>query len=126
MVGRTRPRRVPAEPALLVGDGDVVDARVPPRHQPTVVEQPVLVAVGTEPGSRLVVPLVAEPHRDPIGVEGPHLLDEPVVELLGPLAREELDDRVAPGEELRPVPPPAPGRVRERNPLWVAGVPPVL
>src|SRR6185295_20186296 len=90
----------PAELALGLGDDDVVDAGVTPAHQSELIELPVLVAVGTEPVTRVVVPLVREAHRDAIALAGPHFLDEPVVELLRPLALQEFDDGRAPGEEL--------------------------
>ena len=34
MVGGTRPRRIPVEQPVGLGDREVVDARVPARHQP--------------------------------------------------------------------------------------------
>ena len=59
---------------------------------PCVVELPVLVAVGAKPVPGVVVPLVGESHRDPVVVERPQLLDQPVVQLLGPLPGQERDD----------------------------------
>ena len=40
----------------------------------------------------VVVPLVGEAHRDAVAAERPQLLDQPVVELLRPLAGQERDD----------------------------------
>src|SRR3954447_3373808 len=123
---RPRPGQVPAELAGLLAGRDVVDARMPSSHQSALVEHPVLVAIGTEPGAGLVVPLVGEPGRDAIGVEGPHLLDQPVVEFLRPLAGQELDDGSTTLEELRPVSPAAVLGVRQRDLLRITSVPGVL
>src|SRR5271157_1328127 len=64
----------------------VVDARLPPAHQPPIVELPQLVAVAAEPVARVVVPLVLELHSDPLAGECPESLDQAVVELALPLA----------------------------------------
>src|SRR5215471_21704672 len=52
------------EPALVGADLDVVDARLAPAHQAVVRELPELVAVGSEPAARSIVPLVLEADRD--------------------------------------------------------------
>ena len=54
---------------------------------------------------RVVVPLVSEPNSDAVLGKRPHVLDKPVVQLLGPLAREESNDFVSSVNELRSVPP---------------------
>ena len=54
---------------------------------------------------RLVVPLVREAYRDPVPAKRPQFLDEPVVQLIGPLAREEGNDLVSSVDELRSVSP---------------------
>src|SRR5690348_10313069 len=95
-------------------------------HQPELVELPVLVAVGTEPLTRVVVPFVGEAHRDPCAFERPDFLDESIVELLRPLALEELDDGRAPGKELCAITPRAIYRVCQRDALRVARVPGIL
>src|SRR5262249_3087135 len=96
----------PAILALRLVDRHVVDAGVPDPHQALVVELPVLVPVGPEPLARRVAELVGEAHRDAVGPERPQLLDQPVLQLVGPLPLEEGDDLAAPVEELRAVPPP--------------------
>jgi hypothetical protein len=53
----------------------------------------------------VVVPLVSEACRDPIPDKRPPFFDEPIVQFLGPLAREERDDFVLPIDEFRSVPP---------------------
>src|SRR5262245_16445375 len=120
------PAERPKVLALARGDRQVVDARDAPLHESRLIELPVLVAVGPEPVARVVVPFIRKAHGDAIPVAGPELLDEPVVELPGPLAHEELPDGLAAGEELGAVAPHAVGRVRERYALRVARVPGVL
>src|SRR5205807_2456021 len=122
------PRARGAPPVLALGleDRQVVDRGDAPAHQTALVELPVLVAVGAEPVTRIVVPLVGEAHRDPILAEGPDLLDEPVVELATPLAAQERLDLGASVQKLGPVSPYRVLGVGERDPLRVAGVPGVL
>src|SRR6267143_4539607 len=86
--------------AVGLGDGQVVDDRVAAPHEPAGVELPVLVAVRTEPVAAVVVPLVREPNGDAISGHRPELLDETVVQLPIPLARQELHDGLAAGDEL--------------------------
>jgi hypothetical protein len=54
---------------------------------------------------RVVAPLVGEEYGDPVPGKRSHFLDQPVVQLLGPLAREESNDFVSSVDELRSVPP---------------------
>src|SRR6266545_1041109 len=125
MAVRATPQR-PVIVALGFRDGKVVDARVPHAHQPLLVEFPVLVAVGPEPVARVIVMLVSEADGDPVALECPELLDEPVVELLRPFAREKRHDLVTPVDELRPVPPVAVRCVGQSHLLGVTGVPGVF
>src|SRR6185295_19653305 len=90
----------PVEPALPFPDRHVVDAGVPAPHQPGSVELPELIAIGSEPGAAVIVPLVLEAHPDAIADERPELLDQAIVELPLPFAAQKFDDRRAPGEEL--------------------------
>src|ERR1700744_4197111 len=83
------PAERPVKFPVGLGDRQVVDARMADRHQPMGVEVPVLVAVATEPVAAVVPPLVGEAHRDPRALERPDLLDQPVVDLVRPLAGEE-------------------------------------
>src|SRR5262249_56501046 len=105
---------------------EVVDAGETHAHEPPVVELPVLVTVGPEVLAAVVVPLVREAHGDPASGECPELLDEPVVQLPGPFARQEGDDRRPPAEELGAVPPAAVLGVGQRDRLRIATVPGVL
>jgi hypothetical protein len=112
----------PAKLPVLLADRHVVDARLAPSHVALAGELPLLVAMGPEPVPGVVVVLVDEADRDPVLAEGPELLDEPVVDLPGPLATEEGDDLLAALEELGAVPPPAVRGVGAGDSLRVAGV----
>src|SRR5687768_2314819 len=125
MVVRAAPER-PAVFSIALGDREVVDARDAPAHVAERIELPVLVAVRAEPVPRIVVPFVRKAYRDAVVVKRPQLLDEAVVELLAPLAYQELLDGLAPGEELRAIPPDAVTGVSQRDPLRLARVPRVL
>src|SRR5258708_25957265 len=89
MIGRPGPGRRPVELALAGGDRQVVDRGDAMTHQAALVEFPVLVAVRPEPVARIVPPFVGEAHGDPIAAAGPQLLDEAVVQLPDPFARQE-------------------------------------
>src|SRR5690348_12079094 len=112
--------------AVRLADRQVVDAGDAPLHVALGVELPVLVAVGAEPVAGVVVPFVGEAHGDAVVVPRPELLDEPVVELLRPLAGEERHDRLAALDELRPVAPDAVHRIRAGDSLRLAGIPGVF
>jgi len=79
------PSKWPVVFAIGFLDRQVVDACEAPPHQPRFVELPVLVAVGAEPPTRVIVPFVREANRDPVSFECPELLYEPIVNLPGPL-----------------------------------------
>ena len=74
----------------------------------------------------VVMPFVGEAHGNAIVVKGPNLLDEPVVELAVPLARQERLDGLAALEKLRAVPPAAIGCVGERDASGIARIPSVF
>ena len=120
------PPQRPVILAIAFLDRQVVDAGDAQPHQALLVELPVLVAVAAEPAAAVVVPLVGEAHRDAVVAERPDLLDQPVVQLLRPLARQERLDRVAALQELGAVSPAAVRRVGERDARRIAGVPGVL
>ena len=52
----------------------------PPALETEIAQARVLVPVGTDPVTGVVVPLVGEPDRNPVAVERPQLLDQPMVE----------------------------------------------
>lgn len=125
MVIRAAPKR-PMELPVFGLDRPVIDARVAMRHQALGIELPVLIAVAAEPVAGVVVPLVHKPYRDAMAVEGPKLLDQAVVKLLGPLALQQGLRLSAALRELCPV---APDRVRavgEHDACRVAAVPAVF
>src|SRR6185437_6400642 len=117
------PAERPVVFALGLGDRQVIDAGVTPAHEPAFVEFPVLVAVGAEPRSAVVMPLVREADGDAISGEGPDLLDEAIVELARPLAPEKGDDLGPSGDEFRAVAPAAVLRVGQGDALGIAGIP---
>src|SRR5215813_9576657 len=90
--------------ALRFLDRKVVDGGKPCGHEPVVIKLPVLIAIGAIPVTRVVVPLVSKAYCDAVPSERPQLLDEPVVQFLGPLARQESNDFVSSVDELRAVP----------------------
>src|SRR5262245_63494340 len=94
-------------------DRQVIDARDAPLHEAALVELPILVAIGAIPLARVIVPLIGEADSNAIAFAGPKLFDEPVVELLGPFASEELPDGFTAGQELGAVAPHAVGRIGE-------------
>src|ERR1700693_5526974 len=123
MILGPRAWRVPVILAIGFGSGNVVDGGDAPAHQPAGVELPVLVAVGAEPVSRVVVPLVGETHRNAVLAARPDFLDEPVVELAAPLAAQEFLDGRAPVQKLGAVAPHRGLSVGDRHALRIAGGP---
>src|SRR5579872_2958198 len=107
-------------------DRQIVDAGIAQPIQTSLVVLPVLVSIRAEPVQRVVVPLVCEPHRDPVAVESPELLDQTIVNLACPFPGEESDDLRPALNELGPVPPIAVHGISKRNPRRVTRVPRVL
>ena len=89
------PAEGPMKAAISLADRRIVDARETPAHQAVFVELPILIAVGAKPVAAIVVPLIGEADRDAVFAETPQLLDEPIVQLALPLARQKADDRFA-------------------------------
>src|ERR1700754_2137891 len=86
MVRGTRPLAIPMHLAIGCGDRQIVDACKAMVHQTIGIELPILVAVGTEPVSGVVMPFVGEAHGNPRIRPRPQLLDQPIIEFLVPLA----------------------------------------
>jgi hypothetical protein len=107
-------------------DGDIIGTHVSSSHDAFLIVLPVLVAVCPIPLPIFVMPLVLEAHGDAVAGVAPQLLHEAVVQLLLPLAGQELNDGLPPFEELRPVPPLAVHCVRLCNSFGIPGIPPVL
>src|SRR5258706_14302944 len=109
--------------ALALLDRKVVDAGDAQPHQAMRVELPILVTVAAEPVSAVVVRLVGEAHGDAVAMERPDLLDQAIVELPVPLARQERLDGLAPLQELGAISPAAVEGIGGRNDGRIAGVP---
>src|SRR5713226_808704 len=109
--------------ALALLDRDIVDAGDAKPHQAVLVELPILVAVAAEPKPAIIVPLIGEAHGDAVSVEGPDFLDQPVIELAVPLARQERLNGLAPLQKFRAITPAAVDRVRERDARGIARIP---
>src|ERR1041385_9194523 len=91
----------PAVFALVLRDGQIVYACNPPPHEPALIEFPVLVTVAAKPVAAVIMPFVGEANSDPIGLKGPQLLDEAVVEFPDPFSPEKRLDFGAARDELR-------------------------
>ena len=65
------PAERPAEFAVCLGDGVFIDAGVAMGHQALLVEGPVLVAIGPEPVSAIIVVFIGIPDRDPVAFMDP-------------------------------------------------------
>jgi len=113
---------------LAIGGSDrqIIDAGDPYAHQALRVELPVLIAVGAEVLTAVVVPLVGEAYCDPIAVECPELLEEAVVQLACPLARQKGHDLGPAVDELSPITPAAVLAVGKRDRFWIAAVSGIL
>src|SRR5262244_1746493 len=106
--------------ALALLDRQVVDAGDAPAHQAVLVELPVLVAIAAEPAGGIVVPFICEAHRDAIAAERPHFLDQTIIELAIPFAREKGLDLLAAVNEFGAVAPDTVDRISERDAGGVA------
>src|SRR5947209_12556070 len=122
MTVRTAPER-PMIFAVALPDRQIVDAGDPPAHQPILVEFPVLIAVAAKPLAAVVVPLIGKAHRDAVLAKRPELLDEAVLELAVPFARQKRFDAGPALDELRAIAPAAVGGVSRGHPRGVARIP---
>jgi hypothetical protein len=75
--------------AVTLVDRKVVDAGDAAAHQAVLIELPILVAVGPEPVTTVVVPFVGDAHREAVLAEGPQLLDRAIVQLAVPFCASE-------------------------------------
>src|SRR5258705_6715513 len=91
VVVRTASQR-PTVFAVFILDRQVVDAGDAPLHEALRIEFPVLVAIGAEPVTEVVMPFVGKTDGNAVALKCPQLLDEPVIQLLAPLAGEERND----------------------------------
>src|SRR5271166_343054 len=112
--------------AITLLDRKVIDAGDTQAHQPVLVEFPVFVAVTAEPMTAVVVPFVGEANGYAVLTESPDLLDQAVVELTVPLARQERLYGLTALEKFRAVAPAAVARVGDRDAGRIARIPCVL
>src|SRR5262247_4301312 len=108
---------------LAILDRQVIDAGDAPPHQGVLVELPVLVAIAAKPVAGIVVPFICKAHGDPVVAERPHFLDQPIIELAIPFAREKRLDLRAALNELGAVAPDAVDGVGEGDAGGIARVP---
>jgi hypothetical protein len=113
------------EPVFFL-DRKIVDAGVAEFHEPGRDELPVLIPVGAVPLTGVVVRLIGKAHGNPIALEGPDLLDEPVIQFLVPLSREKGENFSPAVKKLRAVAPITVLGVSTRDLFRVAGIPFVL
>src|SRR5258705_13952721 len=99
------PTEEPVIFALAVFDRQVVDAGDAPSHQALFVELPILVAVATKPVAGIIMPFICKAHGYPVVAKRPDLLDQPILELASPLAREECLNGLAATDELGAIAP---------------------
>src|SRR5713226_5347937 len=104
MLVGTAPER-PMIFALSFGNRQIVDAGDTQSHQAVLVEFPVFVAVTAKPMTAVVVPFVGKTHANSVIAKGPDLLDQPVVELARPLARQKRLNGIASLQEFGAVAP---------------------
>ena len=105
------------ESAAALPDGKIVDTGDAQAHQAMLVELPILVAVAPKPMTAVVVPAVSKACGDAVIAEGPDFLDQAVIKLPAPLARQEGLDGLTALPEFRPVPPAAVGILRQPRAL---------
>ncbi len=126
MICRSRRCPIPEELSLAFLDRHIVDAGVAVCHQAVLIEQPVLVAVGAEPLTRIVVVFIGKADRDTVGAVRPHLLDEAVLMLAAPLVAQEVDDLSPACHEHRAIAPDAVDGICLGHELWIATIPRVF
>src|SRR6516162_1229866 len=122
MIGGPAPQR-PVILAFAFFDWQLVDAGDAQAHQPVLIELPVLVAIAAKPIAAIVVPFVGEANRDSVLAERPNLLDQAVIELAIPLARQKCLNFRSTADKLSAIAPATVDRVGERDPSRIACVP---
>src|SRR5215475_1491091 len=91
--------------AIVFTNGQIVDAGDSTAHVTFLAEFPVLISVGAEPVSGIVMPFVSKSNGDAILLKSPKFFDEAIVELLVPFTGKELNDGVASGEDFGTITP---------------------
>ena len=116
----------PAELALGLRDRVFVDAGMARAHQPVLGEFPVLVAIGTKPLAAVVVVFVGIADGDAVALESPKLLDQAIIELAVPFARQESLSLGTVGREFGAIAPARVDRIGERDLGGIAAVPAIF
>src|SRR5262249_47970040 len=92
-------------------------------NQSLLLKFPVLVAIAAEPIAAVVMPFVSKPYRDTVLAKCPDFLDEAVIQLLAPFARQKCLNSGATLKEFRSVSPDAVHRIRKPNATPIARIP---
>src|SRR6516164_10940297 len=100
--------------AFALFDRQVIDAGYAQAHQPVLIELPVLIAKAAEPIAAIIVPFVSEANCDSVLPERPNLLDQTVIQLAIPLARQKRFDFRSTLDEFGAIAPATVSRVCER------------
>src|SRR5262249_45680272 len=79
-----------------------------------------------KPVAGIVVPFICKAHGDPVVAKRPHFLDQPIIELAIPFAREKRLNRLAAVNELGAVAPDAVDGIAEGDAGGIARVPGVF
>src|SRR6266542_1412667 len=119
------PAKGPMILALRFLDWQVINGGKPKSHQAIAIKLPVLIAIGAEPISGIIMPFVGEPHGDAVCFVSPKFFDQPVVEFFGPLAFQKLKDPCSSSRELGAVSPARIGRVGQSHLFGITRVPSV-
>ena len=105
----------PVEPAFGLGDRDVVDAGLAAAHQAVLHRTPSSRCHTSDTSCRRRRAIRTGSARRCGFVEAPEFLDQPVLELLRPFARQERDDRGAAVRRIGAIAPTAVFRIGERD-----------
>src|SRR5215471_14297164 len=111
---------------LALLDREVIYTGNAPAHKAVLIEFPVLVAVAAKPAAAIIMPFVGKTHGDAVLAEGPDFLDQAVVKLTAPLARQERFDGNAPLKKFRAIAPATIGRIGKRDASRIARIPSVF
>src|SRR5215831_13795884 len=104
-------------------DWEIVDAGDASAHQSLLIKFPILVAIAAEPIAAVVMPFVRKPYCDTVLTKGPDLLNQAVIQLPAPLARQKCLNGGTALKELRSISPDAVHRIRKRNTTGIARIP---
>lgn len=116
----------PMKLALRLLDWLLVDAGVARAHQTILGEFPILIAIGTEPLTAVIVVFIGIANSNAAALESPDLLDQPVVELKVPFARQEGLGLGAAGDKLGAIAPARVERIGLRHLGCIAAVPAIF